>query len=143
MGHAIRLTPILLDTCAAIWIADNAPLSESATAAMDEAFDHRQAVFVSPITAWEVGQLVSRDRLVLALSPLDWFGRLMAIPGFQPAPLSAAHFVQSSFLPGAPPRDPADRIMAATARQEGYQLMTRDRLLLAYGEAGHLRVLAC
>jgi PIN domain nuclease of toxin-antitoxin system len=137
------VTPILLDTCAAIWISDDAPLSKAATEAMDEAFDHRRPVFVSPITAWEVGQLVSRGRLVLTLSPLDWFKHLMAIPGLRPAPLAAEHLVQSSFLPGAPPRDPADRIMAATARQEGYRLMTRDHLLLAYGESGHLRVLAC
>jgi PIN domain nuclease of toxin-antitoxin system len=49
----------------------------------------------------------------------------------------------SSFLPGSPPTDPADRIIAATAREYGYTLMTRDSRLLAYAEEGHIRALAC
>jgi PIN domain nuclease of toxin-antitoxin system len=40
-------------------------------------------------------------------------------------------------------RDPADRIIAATARDHGATLMTRDRALLAYGEQGHIRVEEC
>jgi PIN domain nuclease of toxin-antitoxin system len=51
--------------------------------------------------------------------------------------------IAASFLPGKPPRDPADRIIAATARDYGCTLVTRDRSLLDYGEQGHVRVLAC
>jgi PIN domain nuclease of toxin-antitoxin system len=49
----------------------------------------------------------------------------------------------SSYLPGEPPRDPADRIIAATAREYGYCLVTRDRLLLEYADRGHIQVLVC
>jgi PIN domain nuclease of toxin-antitoxin system len=51
--------------------------------------------------------------------------------------------LQSSFLPGTPPREPSDRIVAATAREYGFTVMTRDRELLDYGRDGHLSVLAC
>ena len=51
--------------------------------------------------------------------------------------------IGSSFLPGKPPRDPADRILAVTAREYGYQLVTRDRPLLDYADQGHIRALAC
>jgi PIN domain nuclease of toxin-antitoxin system len=51
--------------------------------------------------------------------------------------------VSSSFLPGSPPRDPVDRILAATAGEHGYQLLTRDRLLLSYGKQGHMHILPC
>jgi PIN domain nuclease of toxin-antitoxin system len=51
--------------------------------------------------------------------------------------------IASSFLPGIPPRDPADRILAATAREYGYVLVTRDRPLLDYSEQGHIQELAC
>ena len=51
--------------------------------------------------------------------------------------------LRSSFLPGSPTGDPADRILAATAREYGFTLVTRDRALLAYGEQGHIRALAC
>ena len=37
----------------------------------------------------------------------------------------------------------ADRIMAATARELGYMLVTRDRPLLHYSEQGYIRALAC
>jgi PIN domain nuclease of toxin-antitoxin system len=57
--------------------------------------------------------------------------------------MSPAVLIASSSLPGNPPRDPADRIMAATAREYGYRLMTRDRPLLTYGEEGHLQVVSC
>ena len=49
----------------------------------------------------------------------------------------------SAFLPGSPPSDPADRIIAATARAENLVLITRDRKLLSYSAEGHLRGLAC
>jgi PIN domain nuclease of toxin-antitoxin system len=51
--------------------------------------------------------------------------------------------IASSFLPGTAPRDPADRIIAATARDLGCTLLTRDRALLDYGEQGHVKVMAC
>jgi PIN domain nuclease of toxin-antitoxin system len=51
--------------------------------------------------------------------------------------------IASSFLPGKPPRDPADRIIAATARDLGATLITRDRALLGYGTQGHLSVAEC
>jgi PIN domain nuclease of toxin-antitoxin system len=51
--------------------------------------------------------------------------------------------IASAFLPGSPPRDPADRIIAATARAFGLALITRDGELMAYGESGHLITIAC
>jgi len=51
--------------------------------------------------------------------------------------------IASSFLPGEPPRDPADRIMLATARDLGAALVTRDRALLDYGGQGHVKIVAC
>jgi PIN domain nuclease of toxin-antitoxin system len=59
------------------------------------------------------------------------------------ADISVKILIASSFLPGTPPRDPADRIIAATAREHGYQLVTRDGLLLDYAAEGHIQALAC
>jgi PIN domain nuclease of toxin-antitoxin system len=54
-----------------------------------------------------------------------------------------ALLIAASFLPGIVPRDPADRIIAATARQYGQMLVTRDRPLLDYAGHGHVSALAC
>jgi PIN domain nuclease of toxin-antitoxin system len=47
------------------------------------------------------------------------------------ADMSPDLLIAASFLPGKPPRDPADRIIAATARDLGAALITRDRALIA------------
>jgi PIN domain nuclease of toxin-antitoxin system len=137
------MQPLLLDTHAAIWITRNECLAPRATAAMNAAHQAAGVVFVSPITAWEVGLLVSRNRLNLLMTPQRWFARLLSVPGMRLADLSPEILIASSFLPGEPPRDPADRIILATARDLGATLITRDRLLLKYGEDGQVSAIPC
>jgi PIN domain nuclease of toxin-antitoxin system len=138
-----EMTPLLLDTHAAIWITEDQPLASAAVEAVDAAYRAGSTVFVSAITAWEVGLLVSRNRLSLVARPERWFQRLLAIPGVRLADLSPDILIASSFLPGVPPRDPADRIILATARDLGATLITRDRLLLKYGEDGQVSTIPC
>lgn len=137
------MQPLLWDTCAAIWIGEKATLAPPAVDAIDAAYAQGRPCLVSPITAWELGLLVSRGRLQLQIDPQRWFSRMCATDGVQLAPLSADILVASSFLPGKPPCDPADRILLATARELGAIIVTRDRLLLGYGEQGHVGVLEC
>ena len=142
-GMAEEPAHILLDTCAAVWIAEGAAISAGAREALDEAHVRGHSVYVSPMTAWEIGLLASRGRLRSPISPERWFQRLLDVPGVRLADMPVELLIASSFLPGSPPRDPADRIIAATAREFGCVLMTRDRVLLEYGEQGHMQVLAC
>ncbi len=136
-------SPILLDTNAAIWIASGTPVSSEADAALVEAWATDLAIFVSPVTAWEIGMLVSRGRLSLTLPPIIWFEALCEKPGVKLLRVTPSILIESSFLPGDPPRDPADRAMAASARAGGYRLMTRDGFLLDYAAAGHMQAIAC
>jgi PIN domain nuclease of toxin-antitoxin system len=135
--------PLLLDTCAAIWIANNEGISSEALAALGRARKEDDAIYVSPITAWELGLLVARGRMNLLMPPERWFFQLLEAPGLRLAHILPEVLIASSFLPGSPPRDPADRILAATAREYGYTLLTRDRPLLNYAEQGHIRAIAC
>jgi PIN domain nuclease of toxin-antitoxin system len=137
------MSPLLLDTNAAIWIMQDKPVARAAQGAVDAGLESSTGVFVSPITAWEVGQLVARNRLNLLATPRGWFQRLLAIPGMRLAELSSDILIAASFLPGKPPNDPADRILLATARDLGATLVTRDREILAYGKTGNVSVLAC
>lgn len=138
-----EMPSLLLDTHAAIWITEDQPLAASATEAINTAYRTGSTVFISAITAWEVGLLVSRNRLSLTAKPERWFQRLLAIPGVKLADLSPEILIASSFLPGEPPRDPADRIILATARDLGATLITRDRLLLKYSQAGQVSTVEC
>ncbi len=141
-GRGRTTRPILLDTCAALWLSDPALLDKSARRALDEAESVAGSVMLSPITAWEIGILVSQRRLFLSMEPAEWFQALLDA-GLALAPLSPRILVASSFLPGWALRDPADRILAATARAQNYRLMTRDQKLLDYAAEGHLQAIAC
>jgi PIN domain nuclease of toxin-antitoxin system len=134
---------LLLDTCALIFIAMNEPESGKVKAAMQQAYEAGEPIYVSPISAWEIGLLVSTGRLNLSLPPNRWFESVMEKPGIALADLSADVLIAASFLPDMPVRDPADRILVATAREYDFTLVTRDRKLLAYADKGHIQALAC
>ena len=134
---------LLLDTCAALWIVGGAPISQAANAAMDDEHGSGKPISVSPITGWEIGLLAMRGRFTSPYSPRKWFDLLLGQDGIRLAPLSHTVLIDSSFLPAAPPRDPGDRIIIATARQFDLTIVTRDRLILDYAEAGHVRAIAC
>ena len=135
--------PLLLDTCAAIFLSSGERVDDAALAALRHAHENGQSVYISPITAGEIGMLMSRRRLMSPLSPERWFQRLIEAPGVRLADMSPDVLIASSFLPGEPPRDPADRIVLSTARTLGYRVVTRDSVLLQYAAGGHVLALAC
>ena len=137
------MQPLLWDTHTAIWIYEKARLSQAALDALRAAYREGVASYVSPITAWEIGMLASRNRLQLLIRPERWFANLFEMPGVRLADLSPDVLIASSYLPGKPPNDPTDRIIAATARDLGATLITRDRALLDDGEQGHVSVVEC
>jgi PIN domain nuclease of toxin-antitoxin system len=119
------------------------PLSSDSRAAIAAARADNLGVFVSPITAWKLATLAARNRLRLAVSPDAWFDELLALPGVRLAAMPPSLLIASISLPGTPPKDPADRIIAATARAFGYAVVTRDRELTDYARAGHIRLIVC
>jgi PIN domain nuclease of toxin-antitoxin system len=137
------MQPLLWDRFTAIWIYEKARLSPAALEAMRAAYREGVPSYISPITAWEVALLASRGRLQLLIRPERWFSNLFEVPGVRLAEMSPDVLIASSYLPGKPPKDPTDRIMAATARELGATLITRDRALLDYGAQGHVAVLEC
>lgn len=134
---------ILLDTCAAMFLVADEPMADPAREAIKASATSGALLYISPIAAWEVGMMAGKGRFRSSLTPERWFEALCTLPGVALCPLTAEVLMGSWFLPGVLNRDPADRILAATAREYGYTVMTRDRALLAYGEEGHIRALAC
>jgi PIN domain nuclease of toxin-antitoxin system len=134
--------PILLDTCAALWIVAD-EVSAVSIEALAESLRVGLPVYVSPITAWEIGNLARKGRFKSNLSPMQWFEVLMSTPNTKLAELTPKLLLESAFLPGDLPKDPADRIIAATAREYGFTVMTRDRALLAYAKEGYLSAMEC
>jgi PIN domain nuclease of toxin-antitoxin system len=135
--------PVLLDTCAALWLMNGDRMSAESLAAIRAARTGNDGVYISPISAWEIATLAARGRIQLTLAPEVWFAALLALPGVRLADMPPAVLIASATLPPIAPKDPADRIIAATARAFGLVVITRDGELAPYGRAGHLEVVTC
>lgn len=136
---------LLLDTCAAIYIMEDQPITPTARAAMYAA-GAGDGIFVSPVSGWEVGLLARPRRrrpMIFAPDPQTWFARLLGFAAIRTAPFTPAMGIASAFLPGDIHDDPADRMLIASARQLGMPIMTRDRLILSYAQSGHVAAIAC
>lgn len=126
-----------------MWLAEEAKFSPDARRTIDETVERGESVCVSPISAWEVSNQIRKGRLRTTKSAQSWFDDFITGSGFVVALMPVPVLIGSSFLPGNPPADPADRIIAATAREYGYRVVTRDRALLSYADAGHINAIEC
>jgi PIN domain nuclease of toxin-antitoxin system len=135
---------VLLDTCAAIWIGNRALIAPDALQAIRAAARTR-GILVSAVTGWEIGLATTRPGHPLVLLPTAqlWLADLLARPGFRSVPLEAEVALSASYLPGSLHRDPADRLLIATARELGVPLVTRNQRILDYAGQGHVDAIAC
>jgi PIN domain nuclease of toxin-antitoxin system len=133
---------LLLDTCAFIYIAADAKLSTEVKLALRQA-TMIDSLFVSPITAWELGKLAARGRLQFTTEPTKLFDQFVSLPGIKLCELTPEILINSSFLPGLEHKDPMDQILIATARSLNIPLVTNDHAILRYGQQGHVKTLAC
>ncbi len=125
---------IVLDTHALIWwVSGDQRLSATAKAAIEQELKCSDGlVVVSAISAWEIAMLVSLDRLVLTMGVDDWLATAQEIDGLRFEPINIAVSIESTRLPGAFHKDPADRMIVALARHLNAPLVTADGKIQAY-----------
>jgi PIN domain nuclease of toxin-antitoxin system len=134
---------LLLDTHVWLWYAEGIPGRLSADSLMEiENARRERCLYVSAISLWEIGLLVAKGRIGLSQPLSDRARRARALPGLSLRPLDADIALESTQLPGELPGDPADRFLIATARLEGFDLVTADGEIPAYACEGHVRVRA-
>lgn len=120
---------LLLDTCTLLWLAARQDqLSQTARQAIR---DHADNLFVSSISAYEIGLKAARGALKLPAPPEEWFPEILAHHGVQEVLLSAAEGLCASALPRLH-NDPFDRIIVATALLHGARVVTPDHLIGMY-----------
>ncbi len=96
---------------------------------------------ISAISTWEVAMLVAKERIVLSENTLDWINNASSAPGMSIYPLSPEVACESTMLPGEFHGDPADRIIAATARVLNGTLLTFDKQILKYAKKGYINII--
>ena len=123
---------LLLDTHILLWWFDAEPrLSATQRAALGGATEE-EPLCVSDITLWEIATLLQLGRIELRLPLRDWLEAATAPPLVRRCAISPAVAAELAALP-ATLRDPADRIIVATARVLGATLVTQDRPIIASG----------
>jgi len=140
------MTAILLDTNAFIRIVTGAKLRSEAMDAIERAAADR-CLWVSAVTAWEIGLLADSTHtgptLGLGPDPIGWWVRSTERTRGLQLPLDGEAALAASYPPEPFHKDPADRMLVAQARQGDLTLTTRDRAILDYAAAGHVRAIAC
>jgi PIN domain nuclease of toxin-antitoxin system len=124
---------IVLDTHALLWWAngERAQLSAAAQSAIDAEMDGGQ-ILVSSMSAWELAMLVERGRVALSMDVASWLDTLGRIDAVQMVPVDSEIAVKSVQLPGDFHKDPADRIIVATARKFAAPLVSVDEKIRSY-----------
>ena len=124
---------ILLDTHALIWwVSDPKRVPAKARRLIDAAVAATEPIAVSSISLWEVAMLVARKRLALTIDTNAWIARVEALPFLTFVPVDNRIAVRAVQLEDFPHRDPADRMIVATALGLGAALLTADARLRAY-----------
>jgi PIN domain nuclease of toxin-antitoxin system len=116
----------LLDTHILLhWISASVPLLDEHRTIIESACDEHP-LWISDITLWEIATLESLGRIELDLPLRDWLERATAPPLVRRAPITPAVVAEVAALPDSFHRDPADRIIVATARVVGATVLTLD-----------------
>ncbi|MEO7987870.1 MAG: type II toxin-antitoxin system VapC family toxin [Gemmatimonadales bacterium] len=141
--RAARRGQLVVDTHVWIWAVEGttAKLRHAALTAIESAA-RVSALAVSAISVWELAMLVKRRRVTLATSVDAWIAASLRPPGVRIIPVGTAIALDSTQLPDFEHhKDPADRIIIATARRHG-TLLTCDEALLDWALTHkHVRVL--
>ena len=120
----------LLDTHVLIWwLDDRQRLSRSQQEAIAAAAGD-SPLLVSDVSLWEVAMLHGRGRIRLAIPLREWLEAAVAPPLVRRCGISPAVAAELAALPDSFHRDPADRILVATARVLGATLLTQDRRIV-------------
>lgn len=121
----------LLDTHIWLWMVDDLQqIPERILPIVSSAENY--PLCLSAISVWEVAKKVSLGKLQISIPIRDWIMKATRSPFIDLVPLSIDISLESTMLPGAFHRDPADQMIVATARHLDLTLLTTDQRILDY-----------
>lgn len=125
---------LLLDTHIIIhWFTDPSVLPPRHLSALREAVVRGDELYISSISLWEIAKLFELRRLEIKGAPDRFLHKITGSHEITILQINPAVALESTRL-GAPfPRDPADQLIAATARVFGLRLLTMDERIVKSG----------
>jgi PIN domain nuclease of toxin-antitoxin system len=133
---------LLLDTHCWLWaqLGLIQRLSRAALQAIQRG-ESEGTLRISAISIWELAMLEKRGRVALPMNIRMWIDQALSKPGIAVAPLTPEIMIESVHLPGDVHGDPADQMLAATARILSATLVTKDERLIHYSKLRHIRAI--
>lgn len=119
---------LLLDTH--IWIWSGGEPSRLSERVASELNNPENELWLSPVSTWEVVLLAEKKRVAVITDPERWIKDKLRILPLREAPMTHEVALQAAAIV-LPHRDPADRLLAATAIVYGLTLVTSDERLLS------------
>ena len=124
---------LLLDTHIALWLdSGDDRLRGKTRLLIDECWRSGGTVFFSAVTAWEIALLVDMARISLDVPVDEWIGRFLDNPGIDAVSLSIEAASGACRLHHLEHRDPADRLLIATAIELACPLVTYDERIVRF-----------
>ena len=126
----------LLDTHILIWWFQGASdLPSRYKQLLVDAEQKESPIGISIISLWEIALLQSRGRVRFSISLDHWFSELEVSPWIHILPLKSSIILESTRLGETFHKDPADRMIVATARCENLKLLSVDEKICQSGLA--------
>ncbi|MDZ4287878.1 MAG: type II toxin-antitoxin system VapC family toxin [Prosthecobacter sp.] len=120
---------LLLDTCGLLALQNGGrELSEAARLQLEAPGSE---VWISAISAFEIGQKHAGGKLILPCDPDAWFQAMLKHHQVREIPVTSAIGIRAAGLPLLH-KDPFDRLIIATAQEHGLEILTSDRTISTY-----------
>ena len=125
---------LLLDTHVALWLdSGDDRLRASTRTLIDGCWQGGGTILLSAISVWEIALLVDTGRVDLDIPIATWIERFLDRPGIEVVPLGYEAAARSYQLHHLEHRDPADRLLIATAIELACPLVTYDECIVRFG----------
>ncbi len=134
---------LLMDTHAWLWFIEEHPrLSSKVILDKIRRASEQEVLILSIISIWEIGLLVQNRKLVLEENIFAWVSNGIEHSKVIVKSLTIDSALNSASLPGTFHKDPADRVILATAIELGATIMTADEKMIAYAKEINVPVIS-
>lgn len=121
------MTDLLIDTHIALWLdSGDERLGKTSRRTIEAAWETGGRLFFSAVSVWEIAVLVDKGFIELDLAVAGWVDRFVGRPGMEVVSLDHKAAALAYSLGDLDHRDPADRLLIATAIGLGCPLVTHD-----------------
>ena len=126
---------LLLDTHIALWLdSGDDRLRPETRSLIDDCWQDGGMIRLSAVSVWEISLLVDTGRIELDLPIEAWVMRFLGRDGIEAVPLGHRAACRGYQLHHFEHRDPADRLLIATAIELACPLVTYDERILRFAD---------